>query len=304
MRKKHPYVFAVIVISFISLVSCNKTPNPAIIIPTDSTSGTLLTAAIGFDTLHTSGQDTTDKTLLTYDNVKRVHSIAFFVYDSLGFFSEEVTTTYTYTGSSIYPSSSTSYDISNGISNSTYTFDNTGNLLYEKDVQPNLTDSTVTLYYISGAIYNTSIYYSYGGSIRLMDTVYYQQTLTGTAAVFATNYGSFGDNVFNFTNITYDTHKNPFTNIKFVLMNGSSNSGDGQSGYYGKSGYFGGWAFSANNITSYQDTYTDPSGSTPETYNTSSFIYNTNDYPVSCRYNSTGVADPYKAGKELFYYTN
>jgi hypothetical protein len=303
MRKTHLYLLGAMLIAFISLTGCNKAANPATnnSNPTGGTSGTLLTAAIGFDTLHTSGQDTTDKTLLTYDGAKRLHTIAFFYYDTLGVFQNEQITTYAYSGSSIYPSSSSTYDLATGTSTSTYTFDIAGHLLHEKDVQPN-TDSTVTTFYTSGGTYNTSIDYS-SGTVNSMDTVYYQQTLSGNniaTAVLSTNYdNSSYNNVFNYTVVTYDTHKNPFVNIKFMEMSGEANGGDAQSGY------FGGWAFSTNNVTSYQDTWTDvPSGVNPETFNTSSFIYNSDDYPVSFRYNSTGAGEPYKAGKNLFYYTN
>jgi len=91
-------------------------------------------------------------------------------------------------------------------------------------------------------------------------------------------------NYYNYTGILYDRHKNPFANISESVFLGLASAG------YLPTGYFGGtFVVSSNNITSLvtNESYNQEIPFTIS-YNASSFIYNRNDYPVSCSY-STAV---------------
>jgi hypothetical protein len=307
MKKRYLSLLAFILVFVFSVTSCKKSSTPTNNITNNDTANNnndstntgkaLLTEFVAIDTTDGIAHDTAQKIVYTYDSLNRLTSSATGTYDALHFNLLETSYyIYTYTGTDTVPSKIYTYFIQ---SNTVYTTD-TFSLTYNAGNIVNITDENAgnssLITYNSTANFSSSQLFLTNPPI---DTSYYQQAVTNgniTSGELDDHRGIYFD--YNFSGITYDTHKNPFVG---VIMDELIKTNQGASDE--EAGYFGGNDISTNNVTAC--TTTETSNATYYNYDAtypyaaSLFVYNANNYPVSCRFNS--ARDNYAGVKYYFY---
>ena len=310
MNKKYLSLLVLSLLSALVFTSCKKSSSPSTNNNNNNTTnnnnqtnvnGTLLTKDIQLDTLNAVGQDTLYKDEYQYDASKRLISATQFQYDgTTGSLTGEPYEKFSYNGTDTKPYKSVSSSLFGGGDSTVelYTFDNVGNVNKIKEVNypTSGNDSTVVLFVNTATIFKIANSYT-SGTIIGRDTTYFQSSLSGANVATA----SFNDEFqYSYATITYDSHKNPFAPL--VLVANLRSGPIAEDGYYG-----GGFAVSANNVTGYSATYADQFTS-PVTYPYSafSFVYNSGDYPSSCRFISYDDVDinVKAAGVKYFFYSN
>ena len=303
MNKKNLSLLTISFLSVFVLMSCKKTSSSSGNNGGNNPNGSVLTMSIQLDTLKVSGEDTLYKEIYLYDNSNRLVSATQYQYNGTdGSYVGNAYEHFSYTGTNAKPYKSVSTPLSGAALDSTveyYTFDNAGNVSQVKEINypTSGNDSTIVSFVNTATIFRIENSYT-SGTITGRDTTYFQSTLNnGNVLTSAFRDGGI---LYFYAGITYDSHKNPFAPL--VLVANIRRGPISEDGYFG-----GGFAVSSNNVTGYNATYSDPY-TTPVTYpySTSSFVYNSNDYPVSYRYVSYDDVDinVKAAGVRYFYYSN